>query len=128
MKQQLHVKREFTDVRHLLEWAGDTYAGKTAFSFRVKPNDKEITKVSYTAFRDDVRALASELLSMGCAGEHVALIGKCSYEWITLYYATLSIGAILVPLDRECRHQGKGLHDSRDKRVFRPCGVPLRRG
>ena len=29
------------------------------------------------------------------------LIGKSSYEWVTIYYATLSIGAILVPLDRE---------------------------
>ena len=42
MKNQiLHERRDFTDVRHLIEWAGGYYGEKTAFSFRVKPNDKE---------------------------------------------------------------------------------------
>jgi len=100
-KHILHEKREFENVRHLIEWAGDFYADRTAYSFRVNPHDKDVKKVSFKEFRDDVRALATELYSMGCAGKHCILIGKSSYEWVTLYYATLSIGAILVPLDRE---------------------------
>ncbi len=100
-KHALHEKREFENVRALIEWAGDAYADRTAFSFRVNPHDKEIRKVSFKEFRDDVRALASELYSMGCAGKHCVLIAKSSYEWVTVYYATLSIGAVLVPLDRE---------------------------
>ncbi|MBQ7376705.1 MAG: AMP-binding protein [Clostridia bacterium] len=102
MKNQiLHERRDFTDVRHLIEWAGGTYGEQTAYSYRKKPNDKEIVKVSFTALRDDVRALASELLTLGCAGKHCALIAKCTYEWVLMYFATLSIGAVLVPLDRE---------------------------
>lgn len=100
-KHILHEKREFENVRALIEWAGDFYADRTAFSFRENPHDKEAKKVSFEEFRDDVRALASELYSMGCAGKHCILIGKSSYEWVTVYYATLSIGAVLVPLDRE---------------------------
>jgi long-chain acyl-CoA synthetase len=100
-KHILHEKREFENVRALIEWAGDFYADRTAYSFRVNPHDKEITKKSFKEFRDDVRALATELYSMGCAGKNCVLIGKSSYEWVTTYYATLSIGAILVPLDRE---------------------------
>lgn len=100
-KHVLHEKREFENVRALIEWAGDFYADRTAYSFRENPHDKEIKKVSFSEFRDDVRALASELYSMGCAGKNCVLIGKSSYEWVTIYYATLSIGAILVPLDRE---------------------------
>ena len=38
---------------------------------------------------------------MGCAGKHVALVGKMSYEWVLLYYAVMSIGGVLVPLDRD---------------------------
>ena len=99
-KHMLHEKREFVNVRALIEWAGDFYKDRTAFSFRKAPR-AEISKVSYPEFRDDVRALATELYSMGCANKHCILIGKNSYEWIICYYATLSIGAVLVPLDRD---------------------------
>ena len=38
---------------------------------------------------------------MGCAGKNCILIGKSTYEWNLTYFAALSIGAILVPLDRD---------------------------
>ena len=102
MKQQiLHEKKEFDNVRDLIEWAGKENPEKVAFSFKNDPHKNEITKVTYKALRDDVRALATEMLSMGCAGKHCVLIGKFSYQWALVYYATLSIGAILVPLDRD---------------------------
>ena len=75
-KHVLHEKREFENVRALIEWAGDFYAERTAYSFREKPHDKEIRKVSFEEFRDDVRALATELYSMGCAGKHCIVAGK----------------------------------------------------
>ncbi len=97
----LHEKKEFTTVRELIEWAAEEYKGKNAFSFRPDLRKREVISVSYTALRDDVRALASEMLSRGLAGKHCVLIGKLSYEWALVYYATLSIGAVLVPLDRD---------------------------
>ena len=98
----LHEKNEFENVRALIEWAADTYGEDAAFSFRTKPNKEEsLVKKSYIELRDDVRALACEFASMGCAGKHCAVIGKASYEWALTYYAMLSIGAVLVPLDRE---------------------------
>ena len=99
--EKLHEKREFPSVRALVEWTGDFYNEKTAYSFRPKATKPEIVKKSFKELRDDVRALASELLAMGCAGKHCALIGKFSYDWVLTYFATLSIGGILVPLDRE---------------------------
>ena len=100
-KDALHQKIEFTNVRHLIEWAGEKYGEKYAFSYRLDPHREDVTKVSFCQLRDDVRALASELLAMGCAGKHCVLIGKLSYEWALTYFATLSIGAVLVPLDRD---------------------------
>ena len=99
--QKLHAKRTFANIRELIEWSADTYGDKTAFSFRPNPHKSETVSRSFTALRDDVRALASELLSMGCHGKHCALIGKFSYEWAVVYFAALSIGAVLVPLDRD---------------------------
>ncbi|MBQ9760772.1 MAG: AMP-binding protein [Clostridia bacterium] len=96
----LHEKREFTTVRELIEWAGAHHNERIAYSYRETARG-EVQKVSFRQLRDDVRALASELLSMGCAGKKCVVIGKFSYEWVLTYFATLSIGAILVPLDRE---------------------------
>ena len=100
-KHVLHEKIEFTNVRQLVEWASETYGERYAYSFRRDPVRGEIFHISFEQLRDDVRALASELLAMGCAGEHCVLTGKPSYEWILTYYAVLSVGGVLVPLDRD---------------------------
>ncbi len=97
----LHKKIEFKDVRELVEWAGETWGNKYAYSFKPIPSGKEVTKITFHQLRNDVRALSCQLLAMGCAGKHCAVIGKMSYEWALMYFATLSIGAVLVPLDRD---------------------------
>ncbi len=99
-KHQLHEKLEFTNMRELIEFAGETYADKYAYSFRRTPKS-EITKIKFSSLRDDVRSLACELSDMGCAGKHCAIIGKLSYDWVLTYFAVLSIGGVLVPLDPE---------------------------
>ena len=99
--QALHEKQNFKDMRDLVERAAEMYAERTAYSFRLNPHDKETVKVSFPALRDDIRALSSELLSRGVAGKHCAVIGKCSYSWVRMYFALLSIGAVIVPLDRD---------------------------
>ena len=91
----------FTDIRELIEWSSYNYADKTAFSYRISPRDAEPVKVSFSELGNDVRALASRLAEMGCTGKHCVLIGKLSYEWALTYYAVLSIGGVLVPLDKD---------------------------
>ncbi|MBQ9079582.1 MAG: AMP-binding protein [Clostridia bacterium] len=97
----LHEKREFTNVRDLIEWAGEYYGEKYAYSYRDDPLHGEDIKISFAEFRDSVRGLASELISRGYAGKHCVLISKPCYEWALTYYAVLSIGAVLIPLDRD---------------------------
>ena len=97
----LHERLEFNTVREIIEWAGSEHGDKWAYSFKEKPAGKEITRVSFAQFRSDVRSLASEMLYRGMAGKHCVLVGKMSYEWALVYFATLSIGAVLVPLDRD---------------------------
>ncbi|MBQ7835632.1 MAG: AMP-binding protein [Clostridia bacterium] len=100
-KDVLHTKKEFTNVRALIEWAGEEYGERYAWSFRREGMRGDIIKVTYKEFRDDVRALSSKLIEMGCAGKHCVLVGKCTYEWILTYYAVLSVGGVLIPLDRD---------------------------
>ena len=111
--QMLHEMRNFETVRELIEWAGDEHGSKVAYSFRQNPHDKDITKITFNQFRGDVRALASELLSMGCAGKHCVVIGKFSYDWALMYFAALSIGAVIIPLDKDWH--GEDLADTASK-------------
>ena len=97
----LHKKREFRDVRALIEWAGEFYHDRYAFSFRPDPHKPEKTKISFPAMRDDVRALATEFISRGFSKKHLVIIGKNSYEWAIVYYASLAADAVLIPLDRD---------------------------
>ena len=101
MKKPIHEKKEYLNIREVVEDIGEIYSGKTAYSYRIKPNDKEIQKKTYDQLRDDVRALATEFIARGVPGKHLALVGKLSYHWILVYYATLACGGVLVPLDKD---------------------------
>lgn len=98
---QLHHRKEFSDIRQLIEWAGETHGEKIAYSYREKAGDKEIQKISFARLREDVRWLSSYLIEQGCRGKHCAVIGSLSYDWILVYYAVLVSGGVLVPLDRD---------------------------
>ncbi len=100
-KDILHEKPAVKSFKELVEWAADAYKTRCAFSSRPNPAKDEVIKKSYIELRDDVRALGSEMLARGYRGRHIVIIGKLSYEWALVYFAALSIGAVLVPLDRD---------------------------
>ena len=97
----LHEKREFANVREMVEDIGARFEGRPAYRYRVNPHDKEAVVVNYETLRDHIRALGSGMIAAGMKGKKIALIGKHTYGWIQTYYATLSTGSVLVPLDRD---------------------------
>ena len=124
-KDMIHEPRYFDNVRALVEWGADFYGNDTIYSFRPNPR-ADVVKKSFVEFRDDVRALASELLSMGCAGRHCVVIGKLSYDWATLYYATLSIGGVLIPLDRDWQPEDLAATAERAEAKFLFCDADIK--
>ena len=124
-KDMLHEPRKFENVRALVEWGAEYYGNDTIYSFRPTPR-ADVVKKSFIEFRDDVRALASELLAMGCAGRHCALIGKLSYEWAATYYAMLSIGGVLIPLDRDWQPEDLAATVERAEAKFLFCDADLK--
>ena len=97
----LREKKEYTDIREMIEDIGDVFGGRVAYRYRVKPHDKEAVKVTYDELRDDVRGLASEFIARGLQGKKICVIGKHTYQIILTYYATMAIGSVWVPLDRD---------------------------
>ena len=124
-KDMLHEPRYFENVRSLMEWAAEEYGNDTVYSFRPTPR-AEIVKKSFIEFRDDVRALASEFLAMGCAGRHCVIIGKLSYDWAAVYYAILSIGGVLIPLDRDWQAEDLASTVERAEAKFFFCDADLK--
>ena len=124
-KDMIHEPRYFDNVRALVEWSAEEYGNDTIYSFRPTPK-ADIVKKSFTQFRDDVRALASEFLAMGCAGRHCVIIGKLSYEWALTYYAMLSIGGVLIPLDRDWQAEDLASTVERAEAKFLFCDADLK--
>ena len=94
-------KKEFANIREMIEEIGEMYQGRVAYRYRVKPHDKEVVKVTYDLMRDHVRALATEIIARGYAGKKICVIGKHTYNLIQTYYATMATGSVWVPLDRD---------------------------
>ena len=95
----LYEAPSYETVRELVEFIGETYSEDTAYSYKIKPFDEDIQRVTYRRLSHDVRCLATELLSRGLKGKNAALIGKMSYGWACTYLAMLSVGVVVVPLD-----------------------------
>ena len=97
----LNSVTEYRHVREMVETLGVLHGEAVAFSYRERPNDMQPVKISYRGLADEVKLLGHRLVELGCVGKHCALIGKLTYSWIRLYLALLSVGAVVVPLDRE---------------------------
>jgi len=100
-REVLHTRREFANMRELVEYAAQTYGDKPAYSFKIKPSDKEKVFVSFKEHAEDIRALTTEFIKRGYTGKHCVVSGKNSYEWILCYYSLFIAGAVMVPLDRD---------------------------
>ena len=97
----IHEKVEYINIREMIEDIGEKYNGKVAYRYRKNPHDKEQVIINYETMRDHVRAYATEIIARGLQGKKIALIGKHTYAWIETYYAVLSTGSVLIPLDRD---------------------------
>lgn len=97
----LYETTVFEDFRIMTENVAKKYPDRIAFSYKRNPHDKETINVTYAEARDYIRNMGTELISLGCRDKHVALIGESSYEWICSYFSLMSIGAVVVPVDKD---------------------------
>ena len=99
--KKLRERKDYLNIREMVEDIGERYKGKVAYRYRVKPHDKDVVVVTYDEMRDHVRALATEIVARGYQGKKICVIGKHTYQLIQTYYATMAVGSVWVPLDRD---------------------------
>lgn len=97
----LYETTVFEDFRIMTENVANKYPNKVAYSFKENPHKPEITKKTFAETRKYIVAMGTGLVDLGVREKHIAIIGEASYNWITSYYATMSIGAVTVPIDKE---------------------------
>ena len=97
----LYPTVQFDDIRHMLRETADKYGERIAVSYRQNPHDAESVKLSFETIYENVRALATELIARGLRDKKVALVGENSIGWIYSYLALTSMGAVVVPIDKE---------------------------
>ncbi len=104
MKNQdypLYETTVFADFRVMTENVAKKYPDRIAISYKKSPNDKQTIDRTFAEARDDIRSIGTGLIALGCSDKHVALIGESSYAWICSYFALMSIGSVVVPIDKD---------------------------
>ena len=98
---KLYPTVRYSDMRDMLIKCAEKYRDKTAVSYRESPNDEESVKLSFDSVYRRTAALATEFIALGLRDKKVALVGENGIEWILSYFALTSIGAVVVPVDKE---------------------------
>lgn len=89
------------DMRSLVEEAAQNFPDSIAISYKEKYLDKEVKKVSFPQWRDDVRNLGTALIANGLREENIAIVGENTYGWCCSFFAVMAIGSVTVPVDKE---------------------------
>ena len=97
----LYETTVFEDFRIMTENVAKKFPDKIAISYKKNPKDSENINVTYSEARDYIRNTGTELIAMGCRDKHIALIGESSMEWICAYFGLMSIGAVVIPIDKD---------------------------
>ena len=105
-----------TDFKEVLHYIVDNYGDNPAFRFN---GENDVVEISYRKFKSDVEAMGTYLYSIGVVDKHVGLVGENSYEWIVSYFAVVSGGSVIVPVDKELKaHDICDLLERSDSDVF----------
>ena len=89
------------DMRSLVEEAAQNFPESIAISYKENYWDKEVKKVTFSQWRDDVRHLGTALISEGLREEKIAIVGENSYGWCCSFFGVMAIGSVTVPVDKE---------------------------
>jgi long-chain acyl-CoA synthetase len=88
-------------MRSLVEEAAQNFSDSIAISYKENYWDKEVKKVTFLQWREDVRGLGTYLISKGYRETNIAILGENSYGWCCSFFAVMAIGSVTVPVDKE---------------------------
>lgn len=97
-KSLIKPMKMYNNLKELINIAAESYGTQDAYRFKRK---KEIISKTYIQTRDDSMAFSNFLKSKSLIGEHIAVSGAGSYEWVVTYFGTVNSNSVIVPIDKE---------------------------
>ncbi len=85
-------------TKELLDFCVSEYGDREAFAYQ---NRKQDISISFTEFKTQVYAFGTHLFNKGFNGNHIAVFGENSYEWILTHFAVTCGCNVVVPIDKE---------------------------
>lgn len=99
LKNASYEVRKIKDFRDLLYQSVNLFPKVPAFM--IKGDQGYYYEITYEEFKDDVEALATELISKKLHREQIVVSGKNSYQWGTTYFAIGCSDNVIVPVDEK---------------------------
>ncbi len=87
----------FHTIPDILSYANEAYGADDAI--RWKKSKNEIESRTYSELKNDTDSFANAIEKLGKKGQHIAVIGPSSYEWIVSYLAITESESVAVPID-----------------------------
>lgn len=84
-------------IRDILLRTEKKYGAEEAIRYKIGKNETE--SKTYTQLREDSESFSNAIKSLGEQGNHIALTGLTSYQWLTAYFGIVNGGSVAVPLD-----------------------------
>lgn len=98
-KYPLNSVPYYSRFRDMTEGLAKDLGGQPALSWFTRRQEEQ--GVTYQQFGNDVRHLQEAMIQRGLSGKHIAIVGENSYEWLLVFFAANSCGAVAVCIDIE---------------------------
>ncbi len=94
------TERNFTPINNISEFLGvvRSHGEKTLYRWL---ENKTYVSNTYNEFHGKIIGIAKGFQKLGLAGKRIAIIGETSVEWVASYLATLAVGGVVIPMDKE---------------------------
>ncbi len=89
----------YARFRDMLDGMSKGNEEKSALSWFTRKGEQQ--GVTWGQFHEQVLGLQAQMIHMGLAGKHIAIMGENSYEWLLTYFAATYCGAVAVCVDIE---------------------------
>lgn len=96
------INKNYTSIDSILHFnnnLAEKYGDKVAYKYF--DSKKNVLEMTYNDFSYNNTALSAGFTDMGLSSKRIAVVGESCPEWVMTYIATLSIGSVSIPLDKE---------------------------
>ena len=102
MKKDIEIIKQLNNYKELVEYSTKTYKNNIAYKWKKNPDAKEPKYISktYAQVGKDIKALGTALINSRFTCKRVALISDNRYEWVISYFAVITSGNVIAPMDK----------------------------